>query len=77
MGCRRSSEASLISTGRSHEKLRQGFVQAPLSLVEQVGHAGLGIWQDVRILIAFIGELSVGLLDAACIHTGFDGRMRF
>jgi phospholipid/cholesterol/gamma-HCH transport system permease protein len=40
-------------------------VRAPLSVVEQVGHAGLGIWQDLRILVTFVGELSVGLLDAA------------
>lgn len=40
-------------------------VHAPLSVVEQIGHAGLGIWQDLRILVTFVGELSVGVLDAA------------
>ncbi len=42
-----------------------GPLREPLSLVEQVGHAAFGVWQDVRVLIAFVGELSVGLLDAA------------
>ena len=53
--------------GQVSNETPAGLHREPLSLVEQVGCAGLGIWQDVRILIAFIGELSVGLLDAA-IH---------
>lgn len=40
-------------------------LREPLSLVEQVGHAAVGVWQDVRVLITFVGELSVGLLHAA------------
>ena len=51
--------------GQVSNETSAGLHREPLSLVEQVGCAGLGIWQDVRILIAFIGELSVGLLDAA------------
>jgi phospholipid/cholesterol/gamma-HCH transport system permease protein len=40
-------------------------LREPLSLVEQAGHAAVLFWQDVRVLIIFVGELSVGLLIAA------------
>jgi phospholipid/cholesterol/gamma-HCH transport system permease protein len=36
-----------------------------LSVVEQVGHAALGLWQDVQTLLTFVGELAVALLRAA------------
>jgi phospholipid/cholesterol/gamma-HCH transport system permease protein len=36
-----------------------------LSVVEQVGHAALGVWQDVQTLLTFVGELTVTLLRAA------------
>jgi phospholipid/cholesterol/gamma-HCH transport system permease protein len=37
----------------------------PLSVVEQVGQAALGVWQDVQTLLTFVGELTVTLLRAA------------
>ena len=37
----------------------------PLSLVEQVGHFTIGIWQDVQVLLTFVGELMAALLRAA------------
>ena len=42
--------------GRRHE---------PLSIVEQVGHAAFGVWQDIQILLTFVGELTVTLLRTA------------
>jgi phospholipid/cholesterol/gamma-HCH transport system permease protein len=36
-----------------------------LSLVEQTGRASVQLWRDVRVLISFVGELSLGLRDAA------------
>jgi phospholipid/cholesterol/gamma-HCH transport system permease protein len=37
----------------------------PLSVVEQVGHSALEVWQDVQTLLTFVGELTVTLLRAA------------
>ena len=42
-----------------------GRRREPLSLVEQVGQAALGVWQDVQTLLTFVGELTVTLLRAA------------
>lgn len=42
-----------------------GRRREPLSVVEQVGHATLGVWQDVQTLLTFVGELTVTLLRAA------------
>jgi phospholipid/cholesterol/gamma-HCH transport system permease protein len=42
-----------------------GRRREPLSVVEQVGHAALGVWQDVQTLLTFVGELTVTLLRAA------------
>jgi len=42
-----------------------GRRRAPLSVVEQVGQAALGVWQDVQTLLTFVGELTVTLLRAA------------
>ena len=42
--------------GRHHEAL---------SVVEQVGRAALGVWQDIQTLLTFVGELTVTLLRAA------------
>jgi phospholipid/cholesterol/gamma-HCH transport system permease protein len=42
-----------------------GRRRGPLSVVEQVGHATLGVWQDVQTLLTFVGELTVTLLRAA------------
>ena len=42
-----------------------GRRREPLSVVEQVGHAALGLWQDVQTLLTFVGELTVTLLRAA------------
>jgi phospholipid/cholesterol/gamma-HCH transport system permease protein len=42
-----------------------GRRREPLSVVEQVGHAALGVWQDVQTLLIFVGELTVTLLRAA------------
>ena len=42
-----------------------GRRRAPLSVVEQVGQAALGVWQDLRTLLTFVGELTVTLLRAA------------
>lgn len=39
--------------------------QERLSFVEQVGRASLIIWQDLRTLVAFTGQLTVTLLRAA------------
>ncbi len=36
-----------------------------LSLVERVGQAAVGLWQDVKALLTFVGELTVALLRAA------------
>ena len=36
-----------------------------LSVVEQVGYAALGLWQDVQTVLTFVGELTVALLRAA------------
>ena len=41
-----------------------GRRREPLSVVEQVGHAALGVWQDVQTLLTFVGELTVTLLRA-------------
>jgi phospholipid/cholesterol/gamma-HCH transport system permease protein len=37
----------------------------PLSFVEQVGQAGVGLWHDVQVLLTFAGELAMTLLRAA------------
>ena len=37
-----------------------------LSFIEQVGKATVGLWQDFRTLLTFVGELAVMLLRAAC-----------
>jgi phospholipid/cholesterol/gamma-HCH transport system permease protein len=37
----------------------------PLSLIEQVGRAAFRVWQDVRALLEFAGELAVAILRAA------------
>jgi phospholipid/cholesterol/gamma-HCH transport system permease protein len=42
-----------------------GRRREPLSVVEQVGQAALGVWQDVQTLLTFVGELTVTLLRAA------------
>ncbi len=42
-----------------------GKHREPLSLVEQVGHFTIGIWQDVQVLLTFVGELMAALLRAA------------
>ena len=42
-----------------------GRRREPLSVVEQVGQATLGVWQDVQTLLTFVGELTVTLLRAA------------
>jgi phospholipid/cholesterol/gamma-HCH transport system permease protein len=42
-----------------------GRRREPLSVVEQVGHAAFGVWQDVQTLLTFVGELTVTLLRAA------------
>ena len=42
-----------------------GKHREPLSLVEQVGHFTIGIWQDVQVLLTFVGELMAMLLRAA------------
>jgi phospholipid/cholesterol/gamma-HCH transport system permease protein len=39
--------------------------QERLSFVEQVGHASLVVWRDLRALVAFTGQLTVTLLRAA------------
>ena len=36
-----------------------GRRREPLSFVEQVGQAALGVWQDIHVLLTFIGELAV------------------
>jgi phospholipid/cholesterol/gamma-HCH transport system permease protein len=41
-----------------------GRRREPLSVVEQVGQATLGVWQDVQTLLTFVGELTVTLLRA-------------
>lgn len=50
---RTGPEMSVSSPAESH------------SFVEQIGRASVKIWKDVRILIGFVGELSVGLVNAA------------
>jgi len=35
------------------------------SLIERIGQATLGTWQELRMLVAFVGELAVTLLHAA------------
>jgi phospholipid/cholesterol/gamma-HCH transport system permease protein len=42
-----------------------GRRREPLAVVEQVGHAALGVWHDVQTLLTFVGELTVTLLRAA------------
>lgn len=42
-----------------------GRRREPRSVVEQVGRAALGLWQDVQTLLTFVGELTVALLRAA------------
>ena len=42
-----------------------GRRREPLSVVEQVGRAALGVWQDIQTLLTFVGELTVTLLRAA------------
>jgi phospholipid/cholesterol/gamma-HCH transport system permease protein len=42
-----------------------GRRREPLSVVEQVGHAAFGVWQDLQTLLTFVGELTVTLLRAA------------
>ena len=37
----------------------------PVDLVEQVGRGAVGVWEDIRVLIAFVGELCVSLGQAA------------
>jgi phospholipid/cholesterol/gamma-HCH transport system permease protein len=44
------------TTGRRRE---------PLSIVEQVGEAAVGLWQDFHALLTFVGELTLTLLRAA------------
>jgi len=41
-----------------------GRRREPLSVVEQVGQAALGVWQDVQTLLTFVGELTVTVLRA-------------
>jgi len=41
-----------------------GRRREPLSVVEQVGQATVGVWQDVQTLLTFVGELTVTLLRA-------------
>jgi phospholipid/cholesterol/gamma-HCH transport system permease protein len=45
-----------MPTGKRHESL---------SVAEQVGHATIGIWQDVQALLTFIGELVATVFRAA------------
>ena len=42
-----------------------GKQRESLSLVEQIGHFTIGIWQDVQVLLTFVGELMATLLRAA------------
>ena len=49
-----------IPLERPTEKHRE-----PLSLVEQIGHFTIGIWQDVQVLLTFVGELMAMLFRAA------------
>ena len=42
-----------------------GRRREPLSVIERVGQATLGVWQDVRTLLTFVGELTVTLVRAA------------
>ena len=34
-------------------------------IVEEVGHAAIEVWQDIRALVSFVGELGVALVAAA------------
>ncbi|HWH76207.1 MAG TPA: MlaE family lipid ABC transporter permease subunit [Candidatus Binatus sp.] len=38
---------------------------ASTRIVEEVGHATVEIWQDIRVLVSFVGELGVALVKAA------------
>jgi phospholipid/cholesterol/gamma-HCH transport system permease protein len=42
-----------------------GKPREPLSLVEQIGRATAGTWQDVRVLLTFVGELMATLVRVA------------
>lgn len=42
-----------------------GKPRESLSVVEQIGHGMIGIWQDVQILLTFVGELMATLFRAA------------
>lgn len=46
-----------------------GRRREPLSFVEQVGQAALGVWQDIHVLLTFIGELAV-IFSRAARHPG-------
>ena len=51
--------------GRTEPEMSVSAPTEPPSFIEQTGRASLKVWNDVQILIAFVGELSAGLLDAA------------
>ena len=51
--------------GRTEPEMSVSASAEPPSFIEQTGRASLKVWNDVQILIAFVGELSAGLLDAA------------
>jgi len=51
--------------GRTNPEISVSTPDESPSFVEQIGRASFKVWKDVQVLIAFVGELSVGLLDAA------------
>jgi phospholipid/cholesterol/gamma-HCH transport system permease protein len=42
-----------------------GKPRESLSVVEQIGHGMIGIWQDIQVLLTFVGELMATLFRAA------------
>jgi phospholipid/cholesterol/gamma-HCH transport system permease protein len=42
-----------------------GKHREPLSVVEEVGYAAIGIWHDIQVLLTFVGELMATLFRAA------------
>ncbi len=64
-GLQEPFERLLDLYGRTDSEMALSTPGESPSLVEQIGRASAKVWQDLRTLVAFVGELSVGLLDAA------------